>query len=51
MSELANLTRDGDVGVVTLNNPPVNALSTAVAEQLLDAVETLRDDGRCGRSF
>jgi 3-hydroxyacyl-CoA dehydrogenase len=44
MSELASFTRDGDVGVVTLNNPPVNALSTALAQQLLDAVETLRDD-------
>ena len=44
MTELAKLTRDGDVGVVTLNNPPVNALSTAVAEQILDAVETLRGD-------
>ena len=44
MSGLVNLTRDGDVGVVTLNNPPVNALSPAVAQQILDAVESLRDD-------
>ena len=44
MTELAKLTRAGDVGVITLNNPPVNALSTAVAEQILDAVETLRGD-------
>ena len=44
MTELVRLTRAGDVGVVTLNNPPVNALSTAVAEQILDAVETLRGD-------
>jgi 3-hydroxyacyl-CoA dehydrogenase len=44
MTELAKLTRAGDVGVITLNNPPVNALSSAVAEQIRAAVEALRSD-------
>jgi hypothetical protein len=30
MSDLVNLTRDGDIGVVTINNPPVNALCAGV---------------------
>src|SRR5437764_1206156 len=38
------MTRDGDVGVVTLNNPPVNALSPGVVEGLIAAVKALRDD-------
>ena len=32
MSELVILTRDGDIGVITVNNPPVNALSPGVPE-------------------
>lgn len=32
MNELVNLSRDGDVGVITVNNPPVNALSPGVPE-------------------
>ena len=32
MSELVTLTRDGDIGVITVNNPPVNALSPGVPE-------------------
>jgi 3-hydroxyacyl-CoA dehydrogenase len=30
MSDLVTLSRDGDIGVLTLNNPPVNALSSDV---------------------
>jgi len=36
--------RDGAVGVVTLNNPPVNTLGNPVLEALLGAVESLQDD-------
>ncbi len=36
--------RDGAVGVVTINNPPVNTLGNAVLEALLGAVEALGDD-------
>jgi 3-hydroxyacyl-CoA dehydrogenase len=36
--------RDGDVAVVVIDNPPVNAGSTAVRQGLLVAIETLRKD-------
>src|SRR3954469_16058397 len=45
MSELVTRTRDGDVGVVTINNPPVNALSPAVIEGIHAAVQALVQDG------
>ena len=41
MSELVSLTRDGDVGVITVNNPPVNALSPGVPEGIVAAVEQI----------
>src|SRR5262249_30203629 len=42
MSDLVTLTRDGDVGIVTLNNPPVNALSPGVLDGLIAALKALR---------
>ena len=39
MSELVSLTKNGSIGVITVNNPPVNALSPGVPEGLVDAVE------------
>jgi enoyl-CoA hydratase len=36
--------RDGAVGVVTINNPPVNTLGNPVLEALLGAVQSLQDD-------
>src|SRR5438876_8819304 len=44
MSDLVTLTRDGDIGVVTINNPPVNALSPGVLDGLIAALRTLRAD-------
>ena len=44
MSDLVTLTRDGDVGVVTIDNPPVNALSPGVLDGLIAALRTLRAD-------
>jgi 3-hydroxyacyl-CoA dehydrogenase len=44
MSELAGITRDGDIGIVTLHNPPVNALSVALVDKLVEVFETLRQD-------
>lgn len=38
MSELVTLTRRGDIAVVTIDNPPVNALSPGVPEGVRDAV-------------
>ena len=39
-----SLHRHGAVAVVTIDNPPVNALSTAVRQGLLDAVSALNAD-------
>src|SRR5262245_61580385 len=44
MSDLVTVTRDGEIGVVTINNPPVNALSPAVIDGLIAALTTLRAD-------
>jgi 3-hydroxyacyl-CoA dehydrogenase len=59
MSELVTLTRQGDVGVITINNPPVNALSPGVPEGIKACVEAAAQDGAIkavvliggGRSF
>lgn len=44
MSELVTLTRDGEVGIITVNNPPVNALSPGVPEGISAAIEQVRND-------
>lgn len=44
MSELVQLTRDGNVAVITVNNPPVNALSPGVPEGIAAAIEEIQDD-------
>jgi 3-hydroxyacyl-CoA dehydrogenase len=44
MNELVIVTRDGDVGVLTVNNPPVNALSPGVPEGIVAGVEALQND-------
>jgi 3-hydroxyacyl-CoA dehydrogenase len=46
MSDLVTLTRDGEVAVITINNPPVNALSPGVPEGIAAAIEEIgKDDG------
>ncbi|MEO6725110.1 MAG: 3-hydroxyacyl-CoA dehydrogenase NAD-binding domain-containing protein [Blastocatellia bacterium] len=45
MSELVSLTKDGEIGVITVNNPPVNALSPGVPEGIAAAIaEVTKDD-------
>jgi len=44
MSELVTLSKDGDVAVVTVNNPPVNAMSPGVPEGILAHVQTATAD-------
>lgn len=44
MSELVQVGHDGAVGVVTLNNPPVNALSARLLEELEDELVRLDED-------
>ncbi|WP_099864240.1 FAD-dependent oxidoreductase [Pararhizobium haloflavum] len=39
------ITRKGDVAIVSIDNPPVNAIGHAVRAGLLEAVETLSADG------
>jgi 3-hydroxyacyl-CoA dehydrogenase len=44
MSELVSLTREGEIGVITVNNPPVNALSPGVPEGIAAAIEQVKND-------
>src|SRR4051794_11769264 len=46
MSDLVAVSHDRDVGVITVNNPPVNALSPGVPEGIAAAVDVLRADDR-----
>jgi 3-hydroxyacyl-CoA dehydrogenase len=44
MSDLVQISRDGDVGILTVNNPPVNALSPGVPEGIAAGVEQFEKD-------
>lgn len=44
MSELVTLTQDGDIAVITVNNPPVNALSPGVPEGIAEAIAKISAD-------
>ena len=44
MSELVTLTTDGNVAVITVNNPPVNALSPGVPEGIAEAIAKISAD-------
>ena len=44
MSELVQLTRQDGVAVITINNPPVNALSPGVPEGIGEAIEQIEKD-------
>jgi 3-hydroxyacyl-CoA dehydrogenase len=44
MSDLVHVTRQDDVAVITINNPPVNALSPGVPEGIAQAVEQVQND-------
>jgi len=46
MSDLVKLTRQGDVAVVTIDNPPVNALSPGVPEGIQAAIEESTKDAQ-----
>ena len=43
-AEMVTVTRDGAVGVITVNNPPVNALAHLVRDGLAREIMSLRDD-------
>ena len=45
MNELVSLTQDGEIAIITVNNPPVNALSPGVPEGIGAAIaEAAQDD-------
>lgn len=44
MPELVALRRQGPIGVITINNPPVNALSPGVPEGIRAALEAMRGE-------
>jgi len=41
MNDLVKFTQQGDIAVVTINNPPVNALSPGVPEGIAEAIEQI----------
>jgi enoyl-CoA hydratase len=43
MSELVTFTRHGEIGVITIHNPPVNALSPGVPEGIVAGIEAAAD--------
>ncbi|HME10703.1 MAG TPA: 3-hydroxyacyl-CoA dehydrogenase NAD-binding domain-containing protein, partial [Bryobacteraceae bacterium] len=46
MSDLVQSSKSGEIGILTVNNPPVNALSPGVPEGILAGVEAFdKDDG------
>lgn len=44
MNALVTISRQGPIAVVLLDNPPVNALSAALRNEMAAAFETVRDD-------
>jgi 3-hydroxyacyl-CoA dehydrogenase len=44
MSTQVGSHRDGDVGIITINNPPVNALGPSVLEGILARLQALQGD-------
>src|SRR5271156_685566 len=44
MTDLVQLTKDNGIAVITINNPPVNALSPGVPEGISDALDQIAKD-------
>jgi 3-hydroxyacyl-CoA dehydrogenase len=45
MNDLIKLTKDGGIAIVTINNPPVNAISPGVPEGISEAIDQINQDG------
>src|SRR4029077_13736037 len=45
MSDLVQLTNDNGIAIITINNPPVNALSPGVSEGIAATIEQIDEDG------
>ena len=52
MTDLVTYAVQGHLGVITLNNPPVNALSVSqgVLQRVLDAIKEGEHDPECAPS-
>lgn len=44
MADLVQRTKDQDIAIITINNPPVNALSPGVPEGISDALDQIVQD-------
>jgi 3-hydroxyacyl-CoA dehydrogenase len=44
MNELVSFSKDGEVAIITVNNPPVNALSPGVPEGIASAIDAISKD-------
>jgi 3-hydroxyacyl-CoA dehydrogenase len=44
MSDLVQFTKDNGIAVITINNPPVNALSPGVPEGISESIEQINND-------
>jgi len=44
MSDLVQVTKNGDIAIIAINNPPVNALSPGVPEGIGDAIDQIAKD-------
>jgi 3-hydroxyacyl-CoA dehydrogenase len=44
MSDLVQFTKDNGIAVITINNPPVNALSPGVPEGISESIERISND-------
>src|SRR5580700_10743600 len=44
MTDLVQLTKDNGIAVITINNPPVNALSPGVPEGISEAIDQINSD-------
>jgi 3-hydroxyacyl-CoA dehydrogenase len=44
MADLVQLTKDKDIAIITINNPPVNALSPGVPEGISEALDQIAKD-------
>jgi 3-hydroxyacyl-CoA dehydrogenase len=47
MSTLVTVKRDGEIAIVTIDNPPVNALSAALRSELATTMRGLAEDSSC----
>src|SRR6266404_3231254 len=45
MTDLVQFTKDNGIAVITINNPPVNALSPGVPEGISEALDQIAQDG------